>query len=224
MGCWDDRQLRFVAAAAVFAFCAAARGQIIVDQPPNQSGGPASDTEFLDPLGFPSWQQEADDVRLTAPAAARQITFWGFYDRDNPPATETMRIRWYAARPGDGLPGSILREQTFLNPSRSATGRRVFVGVDPHEYQYQVDLAAPFPLAENTTYWLEIIQLNDLNSAFRWEFTSANPEHRAFLNGGFPDWRLASPGSLSFQLSTVPEPITFALIATGVFMICKRLH
>lgn len=155
----------------------------------------------------------------------QHIVWWGFYHLDSPPATETMRIRFYDARPGDGLPGAILYEESFLDPSRTATGLIVFTGVGPHEYIYHVDLMTPFELAADTLYWLEIVQVGDLDSHYRWEFGTAAPEDEfAFCNPIIPNWMSTGAGSWNnaLQLWTVPEPSSFVLLAFGLGMAGMR--
>ena len=128
------------------------RGPIVVEHRTTQAGGPASDTLFLDPFGQPAWQRLADEVILTAPATIRRLTWCGFYNLNNALSTETMRIRFYAGRPGDGLPdeNNILFERSYLNPSRLATGRRIGVGIGPDEYKYEINLAMPIQLGAST--------------------------------------------------------------------------
>src|SRR5262245_1699565 len=85
---------------------------VLVDQPPMQSSGSASDYAFLDIVGNPYWQNSADSFTLSSPAMLRRITWWGFYNLDNPPVNEMMRIRLYEPRPSDGLPGNVLFEES----------------------------------------------------------------------------------------------------------------
>ena len=197
------------------------RGPIVVDHPPLNSGGGGSDTAFRDMFGTPVWQRVADDFTLAAPADIRRITWWGFYDQNNPPATETMRIRFYGARPGDGLPdeNNILFEQSYLNPSRIATGRQIGVGIAPDEIRYEVDVAGPIQLGANTPYWLEVVQIGDLDTHFRWEFSLPDGRGLAFINPNVPDWQeTAFDANAAFQLSTIPEPTTgmLCLMAGGI--------
>jgi hypothetical protein len=211
-----------VLALALLWWTGPARGQvgddIIVDHPPHNAGGSTADTELIDMLGRPAWQLAADDILLDAPATVRRVTWWGFYHLDNPPTEETMRIRFYDARPGDGLPGEILFEEHFLNPARVATGRRVFVSVDPAEYEFTVDLHTPFHLLAGTPYWLEIVQLGDIGTHFRWEFGLAEITGRAFVNSNVPDWLHTGPGTsdLAFRLLQIPEPGSIWLFVIGV--------
>lgn len=195
---------------------AAARGQIIVSQSPNQSGGPAADTDFINQGGQQSWQLLADDVRVSSAVEVARIEWFGFYHLDNPPATETMRIRFYEARPGDGLPGAMLREQFVANPPRVATGLRILTGVAPREFRYTADLATPFGLAAETTYWMEIVQLGDVTTHYRWESARHTNSLIAVANPIVPNWANDQASSdLAFTLYAVPEPTSCVLVFLG---------
>jgi hypothetical protein len=184
----------------------------LVDHQPTLYGGPFSDTDFVYQFR-PNWALLADDVTLSTPATIRRVTWWGFYDQDNPPASETMRIRLYDARPGDGLPGAMLYERLFLNPSRMATGRVIIV-LDPHEYFYDVVLPTPFAMQADTTYWLEIAQIGDRSTGFRWEDSVSDNRRRAGIHSGISDWQnLPNMADQAFQLWTVPEPATAAFLS-----------
>lgn len=154
----------------------ATRGDIFVDQPPSVYFGGASDTSFSDQFGDQLWQDLADNFRLPAPAQVSHVTWWGFYGAfglsTHPPVgDETMRIRFYAARAADGLPGKVLYEESVLNPQRIATGRNVAVGNDVPEFKFDVNLADPAQIEANTTYWLEVVQVGLPMSVFRWSFS-----------------------------------------------------
>jgi hypothetical protein len=201
---------------------------IVVDQQPTRYGGPASDTLFRNEFGDERWQQLADNILLDEAATIRRITWWGFYGGSGtpatpPPETETMRIRFYSPRPGDGLPGEVLWEENFLDPSRAATGLIVLVGGRPKEYIYEANLAVPMSLAAQTPYWLEIVQVGDVDSHFRWEDGFSGHLGFAYLNEGTGDWWFA-PFSygLSFQLSAIPEPGTAVLMVLGAVAIRRR--
>jgi hypothetical protein len=198
-------------------------GELIFEHLPTRYGGLASDTDFLDLYQNPKWQQLADDVLLGSEALVERITVWGFYDQDNPPSSEVMRLRFYAPRESDGLPGNVLYEESFANPSRTATGYRVGVGVDPHEYLYDVTLATPFTLAANTLYWLEFVQVGDQSTAFRWEDgRTVAGDHVAVANVYYPNWYL-SPArrNTAFQLWAIPEPSSLALLTLGLILVRK---
>jgi hypothetical protein len=209
------RMLKHSIRAALLALLSTAGvspGGIIVQQLPDPFGGPASDTLFRNQVGQVVWQLEADNIVLDASAVVRQVSWWGFYGGSGtpttpPPITETMRIRFYGARPGDGLPddNNVLLEEFHQGAVREATGVLVFVGGRPAEYRYQVNLASPLSMKAATLYWLEIVQIGDVDSAFRWETGVGLINGLAFINGGFGDWQQVSGGH-AFELSTVPEP------------------
>jgi hypothetical protein len=153
------------------------------------------------------------------------VVWWGFYGGsfahypEPAPLSETMRIRFYASRASDGLPddNGILHEETFENPSRVATGEIVGVGPGPPEYMYQVDLASPLVLQPDTTYWLEIVQLDDVESHFRWEDGQGVRDHLAIVNYMHAwQYTLQDYYNNAFQLSTVPEPCSLLILGTAL--------
>jgi hypothetical protein len=214
--------------AAIFttlvAFSANAAAQIIlVDHQPHPYGGPGSDTLFPDAFGRPVWQRVADDFVLAAPDQAIALTFWGFYNADNPPAVETIRIRILGARAGDTLPdeGNVLSETSVLNPLRVWTGRFVGTGILPKEYRYEASLSAPVSLMANTKYWLEVVQIGDITTTFRWETSVRDDIAHAFINNLIFDWRPSSGGDQAFQLVS-PEPASLAMLAIGFDCLWRR--
>lgn len=197
------------------------RGGIVVDHQPHPTGGPGSDTNFVEVFSPLTWQLSADDFTLTSPATIRHITWWGFYgstfasSAEQPPATQTMRLRFYDARIQDGLPGTVLFEETFVDPSYAWTGRRVLTGPAPDEYKFDVDLSTPMQLVALTPYWIEIIQLSNPRSLYRWESSrSSEINGFAFQNAATNDWihTQNTTSDLAFQLSTIPEPSPAALM------------
>ncbi|MFH1419807.1 MAG: PEP-CTERM sorting domain-containing protein [Planctomycetota bacterium] len=198
-------------------------GDIVVDHQPYPYGGGASDTAYV---GGYTWQRIADDILLMESATICHINWLGYYVMDNPPATETMRIRFYGARDGDGLPDddNIVYEESFLNPSRIATGQTVWVGVYPDEYLYEVNLSTPATLEADTPYWLEIAQIGDPETMFGWEFSLADLNGQAFINPATVDWRATSSimADTAFQLLTVPEPSALGLVSLGMILVGKR--
>jgi hypothetical protein len=208
----------------------AAPAEIVVDQQPViVAGGPSSDTEFYEFIGPPeAWQLLADNVRVSESASIRHISWWGFYGgnfagtSDPPPADEYMRVRFYTPRSNDGLPDSsaILYEETFLNASRIATGRLIHGGSP--EFRFDADLSVPFAMLANTVYWLEVAQIGDVDSTFRWIYTVGVLRDYAFLNSIVSDWHLNEGVSLAFQLSTIPEPLTAALVGIVSLVLVRR--
>lgn len=201
---------------------------IVFEQSPGQLGGPSSDTEFISTAtALPAWQQLADNIVLESAATLQTVKWWGFYGgsgqpHDPPDGPETMRIRFYGARPADALPDDddIIFEESFLNPSRTSTGDFIAVGGLPDEFFYEVDLYSPLTLEADTLYWLEIVQVGDIDSHFRWETGFGLVNQFAFINGNVSDWQSTS-GSLAFQL-LVPEPETGIIVITGAMLVARR--
>jgi len=217
-----------IAAYTLFVFLAtpSARAGILVDHQPHPYGGLGSDTLWADAFGQPVWQRVADDFTLGSADQAVSLIFWGFYNADNPPATETMRIRVYAGRASDGLPDdiAILSETTVQNPSRVATGRRILTGIGPHEYRYQADLGSPLSLEARTRYWLEVAQMGDITTNFRWEDSVNALDGVATVNSIHAEWRATFPGGpadAAFQLIS-PEPASIAILTFGSLFLARR--
>lgn len=192
---------------------------IIVDHQPHPYGGFGSDTLFPSSFGGqPVWQQVADDFVLLAPGVVTDVNFWGFYNADNPPATETMRIRFYESNSTDDLPGNMLKEVSIQNPSRVWTGGWIGDGIIPREYFYQVPLASPMAFDAGVKYWMEVVQIGDITTTFRWEssvsvfngLATANWIHNSWRNT-FPN----GPADAAFQLIS-PEPTSLAMLALGL--------
>jgi|ERR1051325_10576872 hypothetical protein len=107
----------------VVSLTATSRADIIFDHQPYPYGGPTADTLYLDDFGRQAWELLADDITLAAPATIREADLWGFYGSSfscniwPPSGDETIRLRFYGSRAGDGLPGPILYEESFLNPA-----------------------------------------------------------------------------------------------------------
>jgi len=119
-----------------------------------------------------------------------------------------------------GLPGEILAETVIPSPSRAWTGR--FVGLAPvrREYQYEAILPQCFQVQRNIPYWIEISQVGDIQSRFRWE--SANGENFAVRFPIDTPYRLiTNVGELAYELWT-PEPCSGALLTLAFARLLKR--
>ncbi|QOJ04322.1 MAG: PEP-CTERM sorting domain-containing protein [Planctomycetia bacterium] len=209
---------------------AAAMGQVMVfNQPRHPVGGPGADTSFIDDGGNSIWQQVADDIILGQDATIGRIKWFGFYGgtftgSTQPPTTQTMRIRFYDSRPGDGLPGVILFEESIVDPLRIPTGAVIPLPLAPIEQRFEVDLMTPFDMLAGVQYWMEIVQLADINSHYRWEYSLGNQTPYAFLNPNVNDWRRTSTGAnVAFELWTVPEPSSVLLVLGALALTLTRL-
>jgi hypothetical protein len=217
---------RAVVAAALVCLLGwpgAARGQVgeelLHAQPPNRFNGLTSDTEFLTDFGNPTSQLIADRFRLLRfdPVTVRRVVWWGFYGGlgehvdPPPPAVETMRVRFY--RHQISLPGELLFEETFLNPTREWTGLVVSGSPQRREYRYEVWLTQGFEAQPLTFYWVEVAQIGELDSRFRWE-TSSGGEYAFQFPIGSP-WQLNVGASVAYELWT-PEPTSAVLFGLGL--------
>jgi hypothetical protein len=121
-------------------------------------------------------------------------------------------------------------EESFLNVPRVWTGRNVIAAGGGKEYEFQVSLSNSFFAEADTKYWLEIAQIGDPASSFRWEFSQSPPQNgQAFNNEAVPNWMTTFPNSTSntaFQLYSIPEPSSLALLGTSLPMLvrsrCRR--
>ncbi len=168
-------------------------------------------------------QRVADDFMLAEAADVIKVNAWGFYAEISPPATETMRVRFYGARPTDGLPdeGNILYEESFLDPPRTATGNLVLADVTADEFFFEFDLSTSAQLEAETLYWLEVVQIGDIDSRFRWEFSLADQNGQAVINPGLPDWTVGLTSDTAFQL-VIPEPPALGMLVFGLLLAGKR--
>lgn len=210
------------------AFSSLVNAGVIVDRPPIEWwGGPGADTAFYGgPDSVPEWELSADYFELASPDSISLITWYGFYGStfgggswDPPHGDEVMRIRFYDARLSDGLPGSVLFEESFLNPKREVTGMHTDDG--QLLYRFQTRLDVEFSALPDRRYWLEIVQVDDIDSCYRWSFGESNTT-LAYFNLFYTDWRYHEfQGGLAFTLESVPEPQVFVIV--GVIALCQRL-
>src|SRR5262249_52741671 len=194
---------------------------LLYQQVPGHTFGVESDTLLRDDSGHSTSELLADNFSLAAPMSLPvcRVGWLGFYGSslaqgaEPPPQNETMRIRLYDD--AAGLPGTVLAETIVTNPFRQATGLVIPTGVGLPEFRYQADLAQCFVPQAGGNYWLEIAQLGDLDSRFRWENSN--------IPGGFAvqfpvdsPWRLTPPtrGQLTYELRT-PEPCSGAMLLLG---------
>lgn len=219
-----DRSLIAATLVATFAGSAAAQlEQVLHSQPPNRLFGYTSDTLVLDDFGNPTGQLIADRFVLNQTAEVTRASwfafFGGMFELDPPPpATETVRVRFWSD--AGGLPGVVLAEQSFENPSRTFTG--FFVALSParREYRYNVPLSPGFTAQAGTAYWIEVAQIGDVNSRFRWE-NSNGGENAVQFPLGTP-WRVTTEGQMAYELRT-PEPASLLLIVTAALGgVCRR--
>ena len=215
---------RIIGVLLLFSLVPARADVSLHSQPPNRLFGISSDTEYIDDGGHLTGALIADRFSLAQQLPTCRVVFYAFFggtgvaDPGPPSGSETVRVKFYAD--AAGLPGSVLQEESFSNPSRAWTG--FFIGIQPSrkEYRYQVDLPQCFNATPGVNYWVEVSQLDDPSSLMRWENS----------NGGefavqFPldtPWRLsANPSQMAYDLRT-PEPCSGALLVLSFACVVRR--
>jgi len=202
-------------------------GGLLLDHPPHRFGGLMSDSMGSEaPGGATIYQHVADDFSLPFDAVIRRIVFLGYYHyQTSPVGDESFQINVHEPRAGDGLPGDVIFSQLVVNPFREPTGHTVIsLGGGP-EYRFVVDLSTPLSLQGGDTKWLSIYQVGDPASTFRWEASlGPNPWNgQAAQNEVFPDWAIYPEVNTAFQLYSIPEPSSLAIIAFTIPLLNRNL-
>ena len=195
-------------------------GPLIYSQLPNRNFAYASDTAILNDFGQLDSEINADRFSLFSAAEIKQFVWWGVYGPQlgpvqPPPTNESYRIRIYDQNgtfPPNLPPANILYEVTVANPLREETAFLVSGGFP--EYRFVANLAQSIQLQGSTPYWLEISQLGDPQSYFRWE-TSPGAGALAYQHPEGTAWNVG-PGDVAYQLH-IPEPLTGGMLALAVF-------
>ncbi len=200
-------------------------GTPLIDHPPHRFGGLTSDSMgFEVPGATIVYQYVADDFALSSDASIRRIVYFGFYNSQVLPiGDETFQINFHEPRPADGLPGDVIYSETVVNPFREWTGHHVISAAGGREYRFTVDLSTPFFVQGGETTWLSIYQVGDSASSFRWEDSVAPPPPNgaAAKNEVFPNWTPYAAANNAFQLYSIPEPSSLALILVSSLMLVR---
>jgi len=200
-----------------FAWAGPAFGQLgalIYSQAPNRNFAYLSDTQYVNDLGHADGVLRADRFQLTQAAQIGQLVWWGVYGPQfgpiqNPPFAESFRVRFYDQ---NGTfpslpPFDVLYEATLSNSVREETGVLISSGFP--EYRFVVDLSSTFAAPANVPLWIEISQVGDLASTWRWETASGGEFATQYPIGD--SWNVNGGGQLAYQLR-VPEPGSGVLV------------
>jgi hypothetical protein len=126
------------------------------------------------------------------------------------------------------LPGEVLHEETFQNPTRVATGQIVFIHNGAPEFVYDTALTQPFQAEAHRRYWLEMVQIGDINSTYRREYALADGTPYATISPNSNHMWIYSEtqANLSIQIIGVPEPdsLVLFLLVTSLFVIQFKHH
>lgn len=146
----------------------------------------------------------ADDFVLATNAIITEVHWWG----ESNSGGNAFRFTFYAD--GGGVPGSILH--TSLG-SLLASTVNVGSGFDPVSV-YSSILDSPFSASAGTTYWLSVFnQAGDAS----WLWLTADDSGNGAALGVPPGPpRSHSQLNMAFQLATVPEPASLALLCAGL--------
>ena len=227
---YNKKLLIIIISMCAVGFCIrASPADVLLDQPPSHVGGTTSDTGWYDPFSGFLWQEAADDFMLPLGGTIDRVAWYGFYGATfnsiyPPTGSETLRLRIYASRPSDGLPGSVLYEESVQDAARTATGQYVSAGSGGRpEYQYRIDLAKPFSAEAGVQYWFEIAQIDDQSSTLRWEYSTTTTSPFAVINEHLTDWvRIPDGPDLNFQLISIPEPALLGLLLPMMLIVRGR--
>jgi PEP-CTERM motif len=165
---------------------------------------------------------EIADPFMLAPGATvvADAHWWGGYfgGGDNAPTgPDNFVLRIFDDNLG--LPGNLVATRSLGAVGRQATGRNfldISTGADLGiaEYVYWADFG-PIALSDSTAYWFSVVNIIDTDGdLWTWELARINAESAArFPPSG---WFAPIPGAVAYNLTTVPEPGSLALVGLGL--------
>lgn len=197
---------------------------LLHQQAPGRTFGYASDSLYLNDSGQPFSELIADKFSLSQSLPVCRLKWFGFYGGNGildpgPPQSESFRIQIRAD--AGGLPGTSLSDTIANDPIREWTGFLIGIQAARREYVYQTSLPQCFTPVAGHSYWVEISQLGDIGSLFRWEGSNTSGEF-AFQAPIGTGYRLIEGlGQLAYELRT-PEPCSGALLGLGCAYLLRR--
>lgn len=210
--------ISFVVCVLALPAAAAEQADILLHrQAPNRLFGLDSDISFQLDSGKLSGELIADRFAIAQSQTVCRVNWWGFYggplaqSPELPPSSEMFRIRFYEDK--GGSPGAILSENVVVNPIRQATGSVIAIDPGPPEFRYEATLANCISLPDGGPHWIEIAQIDDADSRFRWE-NSTGGEFAAQFPLGAP-WSVNAGLQMAYELWT-PEPATATLLTIAL--------
>ena len=193
-----------VVALAVSLGASSARAAVIYQQLP----GPGSNAELtsstLNFFGGSPGSTSADDFSLASSAIVTGVHWWG-----EGTGAEDFQFTFYADAAGN--PGAVLLT-TGGTLSRVSQSPGSFF--DP-VFFYSSTLATPFAAPAGTTFWLSVFNQAP-DASWVWLAAAADGNGARQRINTSPTWM---PGlgntDLAFELTSVPEPASLLLMATG---------
>jgi PEP-CTERM motif len=177
---------------------------VIYEQLPGTNSNTEQISSTLNNFGQLPGIITADDFVLATNAIITDVHWWG----ESNLGGNAFRFTFYAD--GGGVPGSILHTSLgfFL-----ASTVNVGSGFDPVSF-YSSILDSPFSASAGTTYWLSVFnQAGDASWLWLAADDSGNGAAVGVIPG--PPWS-HSQLNMAFQLTTVPEPASVALLCAGL--------
>ncbi len=173
----------------------------------------------------------ADDWLCPDGLPVTDVHWWGSYPQGGPKSLLGFEISIHADIPPDGIhpshPGELLYS-TILMPGQFT--EEFYAETSAGDvFQYNADLPVPFEQVQGTIYWLDIgAGLSDNDATWGWHTgirSLHNPLDDAVLllgynlDGTYQTYSelFDSQGSvaMAFELTTIPEPTTLALVGTA---------
>jgi hypothetical protein len=177
---------------------------VIYEQLPGTNSNTEIISSTLDNFGQIPGFITADDFVLATDAIITDVHWWG----ESNSGGNDFRFTFYAD--GGGVPGTVLH--TSLG-SLFASTVNVGSGFDPVSF-YSSILGSPFSASAGTSYWLSVFnQAGD--ASWRWLTADASGNGAALGVIPGPPWS-HTPLNMAFQLTTVPEPASLALLCAGL--------
>jgi hypothetical protein len=203
-----------LALAALFTLTTQSQSAVIFDNgSPNLGSGWYRYAE--DPLRI------ADDFSLTKGDMLASVQFWGGHFYGPTPANDTFGLDIFSDN--GGTPGSLVASSALTVASRVDTGID-FNGNGPDILEYVADVANPFWLNRNTTYWLSIYHDAVSESTF---YIAPSASDSGIFNWSFDQgatWEVPQSIGHAFNISNtfsdgtgIPTPGAALLLGVGLF-------
>jgi len=180
----------------------------------------------------------ADDWRCLDGLPVTDVHWWGSYIEGEPGLPMMFEISIHEDIPDNGCcpshPGALLHSEIgFVGTD---VQEAFFAAADEHDiYQYNYDLLVPFEQVQGEIYWLNIIAIVPSSSDVLWGWHTAirpAPENGidaavriddyCLTTGEYTQWGpmyddlTCSGVQMAFELTTIPEPGSVALVGTAL--------
>lgn len=155
--------------------------------------------------------QRADNFSIGVNAVLGTISWLGIYHGSSTPASDNFSIRFFQDN-GSGLPETMafLNENVGNNVNRMTTTNAAV-------FSYQANLSTGINLLSGTTYWLSIVNNVGTSPSDDWGWAASSTAGTAASRSLDSDAWGSGNGTFQFELTAVPLPAAFWLLASGLF-------